>query len=153
MDTCVHKRQEKNLRYNWPIWFAEDYNEMLSQGQMIEIYSMGASFTCYADKCPNHGEKITARFSVPRYGLENSFNMENFICDGSVIKVENLSPFIRRVSISFVEALPFKPGEVEDTEALAVDEKIGRTEKIIQKEAAAMAEGLTPQTQHILESV
>jgi len=132
------------LRYNWPIWFAENYNGILSQGQMVDICSGGASFTCYADKCPYPGGKITARFSVPRYDSDESFDMENFIRDGRVCRIEEQSPFIRRIAMQFAESLPFKPGEFSDTEALAVDplissDKETEAERLAEQEAAAMA--------------
>jgi len=46
------RRAEKRLRYNWPIWFAQDFDDILTQGQMVDVSSRGAAFTCYADRCP-----------------------------------------------------------------------------------------------------
>ena len=110
------KRRENRLNYNWPVWFAEDYNNILSQGQMIDISSEGAAFTCYADKCPHTGEEITARFSVPSHHNENDFDLENFIRKGHVCRIEEIGGYIRKVAIQFAEPLPFKPGEVEKIE-------------------------------------
>ena len=125
MSNQVERRAEERLRYNWPIWFAQDFNnEVLSQGQMVDISSGGASFTCYADKCPHSGQNITARFSVPRYGREDSFDLENFVRAGHICRVDQLSPFVRRVAVQFAEPLPFKPGEIDDTEALAMDDTV-----------------------------
>lgn len=121
MSISPERRKEKRLSYNWPVWFAEDYNDILTQGQMVDISSESAMFTCYADGCPRHGEHITARFSVPRYGKDESFDLENFIRSGHICRVEELSQFIRRVALQFAEPLPFKPGEIADTEALEVD--------------------------------
>jgi hypothetical protein len=94
----AERRFEKRLRYSWPVWFAENFNDILTQGQMIDISSTGAAFSCYADKCPWPGQHITARFSVPRYGEENSFDLENFIRDGHICRVDGISPFVRRVA-------------------------------------------------------
>jgi len=143
MSDVIEQRREKRLRYNWPIWFAEDYNDRLTQGQMVDISSRGASFTCYADRCPIAGEHITARFSVPHHGPEDAFDLENFMRAGHVCRVDELGPFVRRVALQFSEPLPFKPGEIEDTEALAVtvDEKL---KSIEEREAEAMAEELEP---------
>ncbi len=117
------RRKEKRLQYNWPVWFADHYDSdvELSQGQMFDITSESATFTCYADKCPMEGEEITTRFSVPKYGDGDSFDMEHFIRSGKVFRVEQMSDFVRKVAFEFAEALPFKPGEVEDSEALAID--------------------------------
>ena len=118
------RRKEKRLQYNWPIWFADYYDGdvELAQGQMFDITSESATFTCYADKCPLSGEQITTRFSVPKYSGDGaSFEMEHFIRSGKVFRIDQVSDFIRKVALEFAEALPFKPGEVENSGALAVD--------------------------------
>ncbi|MBN2317152.1 MAG: hypothetical protein JXM79_24715 [Sedimentisphaerales bacterium] len=112
------RRTEQRLRYYWPIWFAEDFNTALSQGQMVDISSRAAAFTCYADNgCPNYGQHLTARFSVPRYGEEGSFDMANFTRSGYVYRIDNVNNFLRRIVVQFAEPLPFRPGEQENEEA------------------------------------
>ena len=112
-ETTEH-RKEKRLRYHWPVWFAEDFNMELSQGQMFDITSTGASFTCYADKCPDMGQTITTRFNIPRYGREGaSFGVENYVRTGTISRVEEVNSYIRRVALQFAEALPFSPAEQE----------------------------------------
>jgi hypothetical protein len=113
MDNSSDKRRENRLNYNWPVWFAEDFSDMLSQGQMVDISSEGAAFTCYADKCPHSGEEITARFSVPNHHHTNEFDLDNFIRKGHVCRIEEAGSYLRKVAIQFAEPLPFKPGEVE----------------------------------------
>ena len=112
------RRTEQRLRYYWPIWFAEDINQTLLQGQMVDISSRGAAFTCYANEgCPWPGQQITARFSVPRYGPDDSFDMANFTRFGHVCRVDDVNCYVRRVAFQFAEPLPFKPGEQTDSEA------------------------------------
>ena len=112
MDEHNDRRREQRLRYYWPIWFAEDVNRSLSQGQMVDISSQAAAFTCYAhEDCPYLGQYITARFSVPRYGPDNSFDMANFTRSGHVFRVDNVNSSLRRVAVQFTKPLPFKPGE------------------------------------------
>ena len=111
MNVVVERRLEKRLSYHWPVWFAEDFNGVLSQGQMIDINSQGAAFSCYADKCPFPGQEITARFSVPHYTDPDSFEMESFVRRARINRIENSSPYIRRVAIQFAKPLPFCPGE------------------------------------------
>ena len=114
MDASGERRAETRLRYYWPIWFAEDFDDSLVQGQMVDISSRGAAFTCYADdNCPYLGQFITARFSVPSYGEDGSFDMANFTRSGHICRVENISGFLRRIAIQFADPLPFKPGEQE----------------------------------------
>jgi hypothetical protein len=121
MTDNAERRFEKRLRYNWPVWFAEDFSELLSQGQMIDLSSKGAAFSCYADKCPWLGQRITARFSVPRYEEDDAFDLENFIRDGYICRIDELSPYIRRVAVQFAEPLPFRPGEADADETVDMD--------------------------------
>ena len=115
MDKNDERRSEQRLRYYWPIWFAEDFDEALSQGQMLDISSRGAAFTCHADDtCPYLGQEITARFSVPRFGPDDSFDMANFTRSGRICRIDDVNSFLRRVAVQFAEPLPFKPGEQTD---------------------------------------
>ena len=112
MDEKIERRGEKRLRYYWPIWFAENFDDALAQGQMVDLSSRGAAFTCYADDaCPYPGQHITARFSVPCYGPDGSFDMASFTRLGHISRVDNVNRFLRRIAVQFAEALPFKPGE------------------------------------------
>lgn len=112
MNTTTERRTEPRLCYHWPIWFAEDFNGELSQGQMVDLSSRGAAFTCYADGwCPWPGQYVTARFSVPQYGPDESFDMVEFVRAGHVCRVDGVNDALRRVAIQFTEPLPFRPGE------------------------------------------
>jgi len=118
MDETTDRRTEQRLNYYWPIWFAEDFNGTLSQGQMVDISSIGAAFTCHADNsCPYLGQHITARFSVPRFGAEDSFDMADFTRSGHISRVDEVSSFLRRVVVHFAEPLPFRPGEQANGES------------------------------------
>lgn len=113
-----NRRTEQRLRYCWPIWFAEDINDTLLQGQMVDLSSRAAAFTCYVDDdCPNYGQHLTVDFSVPRYGSEESFDMANFIRSGYVYRVDNINSFLHRIVVQFTEPLPFKPGEQKNEES------------------------------------
>ncbi len=112
MNENNERRREQRLRYYWPIWFAEDFNRSLSQGQMVDISSKAAAFTCYAhESCPHLGQYITARFSVPRYGPDDSFDMADFTRSGHVVRVDNVNSFLRRIALHFAQPLSFRPGE------------------------------------------
>jgi hypothetical protein len=117
MSTMSERRTEERLRYQWPIWFAEDFHGELSQGQMADVSSQAAAFTCYADeRCPHPGQYLTTRFSVPRYGSEESFDLVDFIRTGRVYRVDTIHGPLRRVALQFTEPLPFRPGEQASTE-------------------------------------
>ena len=112
MSTTGERRIERRLCYNWPVWFAENFEGELSQGQMIDLSSRGAAFTCYADeRCPRPGQYVTARFSIPQYGPDDSFDMVDFVRSGHVCRVEGVNSALRRIAIQFTEPLPFRPGE------------------------------------------
>ena len=112
MTTTGERRIERRLCYNWPVWFAEDFSGDLSQGQMTDLSSRGAAFTCYADeRCPYPGQHVTARFSIPQYGPDDSFDMVDCIRSGHVCRVDGVNNALRRVAIQFSEPLPFHPGE------------------------------------------
>jgi hypothetical protein len=111
MSGTDERRAEERLSYHWPVWFAEDFNGDFSQGQMSDVSSRAAAFTCYADdQCPWPGQYVTARFSVPRYGQDDSFDMVDFIRSGHVYRVDGVNDALRRIVLQFTEPLPFQPG-------------------------------------------
>jgi len=115
MDTTSERRTEERLRYHWPVFFAEDVNNGdLGQGQMTDVSSRGAAFTYYTDQYNLHpGQHVTARFSVPQYGSDGSFNVVDFIRSGRVCRVEMVNHTLRRIAMQFADPLPFRPGEQE----------------------------------------
>ena len=124
MEQTTERRREQRLRYHWPVWFAEDFNESLSQGQMVDISSASAAFTCHADEnCPYPGQRLTARFSVPRFGPDDSFDMASFTRSARICRVDNVNKFLRRIAVEFAEPLPFRPGEQADSES-EIDQKL-----------------------------
>lgn len=117
MEQNSERRKERRLRYHWPVWFAEDFNEILFQGQMVDVSSSAAAFTCYPDQdCPYPGQPITARFSVPCFSSDSSFNLANFTRSGSVCRVDKVNNFLYQIALQFAEPLPFKPGEQGSSE-------------------------------------
>lgn len=111
----AERRRENRLRYHWPVWFGDDFKGVLNQGQMVDVSSGGAAFTCYADNCPGNGQSITARFSVPKYEEDESFDIENYVRSGRICRIEQISPFIRKVAVQFSDVLPFQPGQQKTT--------------------------------------
>ena len=110
--SAKERRTERRLRYHWPIWFAEDFSGTLTHGQLIDVSSSAAAFTCKDDEmCPCSGQNLTARFSIPCFGPEDSFDLANFARTGQVRRTDKINDFVRRIVIQFTESLPFKPGE------------------------------------------
>lgn len=124
MEELAERRREQRLRYHWPVWFAEDFHGVLAQGQMVDVSSTGAAFTCRADdSCPYQGQHITTRFSVPRIGPDDSFDMASFIRPGYICRVDHVNGYVRRVAVQFAEPLPFKPGEQAQSEEQAAESR------------------------------
>jgi hypothetical protein len=112
MDATENRRAEPRLRYHWPIWYTDHPENDVSQGQMLDVSSRAAAFTCYVrDFCPVPDQQITARFSVPQYGSEDSFGMADFTRTGRVARIDGINDLVRRVVVQFHEPLHFKPGE------------------------------------------
>ena len=125
MSDRYERRTEERLCYHWPVWFGEDFADVLTQGQMADVSSHAAAFTCYADGPNLHlGQHVTARFSVPCYGPEDSFDMVDFVRSGHVCRVEAVSNQVRRVAIRFAEPLPFRPGEQAKTQTSLADSQV-----------------------------
>jgi len=118
MDENNERRSERRLCYQWPVWFTENFNEAISQGQMVDISSTAAAFSCHADEhCPYVGQHLIARFSVPRFWPGEAFDMANFTRSGRICRVDEINRFSRRVAVQFAEPLPFRPGEQADSES------------------------------------
>jgi len=108
MDTLNEQRSERRLYYNWPLRFARQLGENLCEGQMLDVSSKGGAFIYKADEnCPYPDQQITALFGVPRFESE----MENFIRKCRVCRVDNISRFMRRVAVEFLEPLSFEPAK------------------------------------------
>ncbi len=111
-----HERREENrINCHWPIWFANGLNKKIIQGELIDISSKAASFTCYSHE--NHflpGQTILTNFSVPIYGLNDSFALRQFTRSGSVFSVDVINKKFCRIVTQFTEKLSFKPGEQEN---------------------------------------
>jgi hypothetical protein len=117
MQGTNERRREQRLRYHWPVWFAENFGGLLSQGQMVDVSSGGAAFTCYADNsCPYPGQNITTRFSVPYYHEDSRFDITDFVRSGQVCRIDHLGSGLRRVAMKFHQPLPFKPGELVNSQ-------------------------------------
>jgi hypothetical protein len=123
MEKTMERRKEQRLRYHWAIWFAEDFNDRLCQGQMVDVSSRGAAFTCRSHEFSAYqGQHLTARFSVPKFGINDSFDMTDFTRSCRVCRVDDVNNFLRRIAIQFAEPLPFMPGEQAGEESEAAED-------------------------------
>ena len=116
-DFSEERRREKRLNYLWPVWFAQELDKSITQGQMVDVSSGGAAFTCHADeKCPYPGQEILLKFSLPRYESNNEYSMTSFSRKGCVKRVDQVDRFIKKVAAQFAEPLPFSPSSQDSTD-------------------------------------
>ncbi len=112
MDDIKEQRREKRLRHQWPVWFSEDFKLAVFQGLMVDVSSGGLAFTCNFDEnCPQPGQRLMTRFSIPRFGDDDPSAMTSFTRSGRVLRIDILDNRIRRVAIQFDEPLSLKPAE------------------------------------------
>ncbi len=115
------RRTEPRLRYHWPVWYAPENSEEVSQGQMVDVTSVAAAFTCQdLHQGPYPFQHIKTRFSVPLNGPDDSFEMRDFVREGMVRRVERISDNLHRVVVAFHEPLPMKPGLQEAATEMAM---------------------------------
>ncbi len=112
MSNTKNRRREARLEYQWPVWYAEDFKKNLSEGLMVDVSSGGLAFMCNADEnCPQVGQQLATRFSIPRTEEDNSSAMTSFTRTGRVLRVETVNTFLCQVAIQFDEPLSLKPCE------------------------------------------
>jgi hypothetical protein len=110
MEEPQNKRTEERLCYRWPVLFARDFTEAVSDGVMTDVSSGGISFLCKADdNCPQVDQELALRFSIPRFEDDDSSDMMSFTRTGRVLRIEIYSNSLRQVAIQFNEPLTLKP--------------------------------------------
>jgi len=114
IENTSNRRIEERLSYQWPVLFAEDFTESLSEGVMVDVASGGLAFMCRVDdNCPFMGQKLELRFSIPRIDEEDSSAMTSFSRTGKVLRIEEINNSLRRIAIQFDTPLTLKPCEQE----------------------------------------
>lgn len=119
MDKIQDKRREERLPYEWPVWFAEDFTQAVSQGLMVDIASGGIAFTCENDEnCPHQGQRLVTRFSIPRVDGDEGSGVTSITRGGKVCRVDYVSSAVCRVAIEFDEPLSVHPYELAGAESM-----------------------------------
>ena len=112
MEQTKNRRLEERLQYQWPVLFAEDFTESVSEGVMVDVSSGGLAFICsFDDNYPISGQQLALRFSIPKVDEDNFSAMTSFTRIGKVLRVEDLDSSLCRVAIQFNEPLTLKPCE------------------------------------------
>jgi hypothetical protein len=117
MEKNINNRLEERLRYQWPVLFAENFAESVSEGIMVDVSSGGMAFICRVDdNCPFLGQKLAMRFSIPRTEESNMSDMTSFTRKGCVLRVDSVNTSLLRIAIQFDEPLTLKPCEQANLE-------------------------------------
>lgn len=110
MEEPLNKRAEERLRYQWPVLFAKDFREAVSEGVMTDVSSGGIAFIYKADEnCPQVGQELALRFSIPHSDEDDSSDMTSLTRTGRVLRVEKKSDSFCHIVVQFNEPLTFKP--------------------------------------------
>lgn len=112
MENLKNRRLEERLSYQWPVLFAENFAESVSEGVMVDVSSGGLAFLCRIDEnCPLPGQKLATRFSIPSTDNDDYSTMTSLVRIGQVLRVDEINSSLRRVAIQFDEPLTLKPCE------------------------------------------
>ena len=111
MSDVNKRRSEKRLSYGWPMWFCLENDKEFIQGQMVDVSSTHAAFTCNSQFSPEAKDVIVARISVPEYISEDEFESKDFTRFCTVFRADYMNPLLKLIVVKFTAPLPFKPGE------------------------------------------
>lgn len=110
MEKPQNKRTEERLRYQWPVLFAKDFTEAVSEGIMTDVSSGGIAFLCKADEnSPQVNQELALRFSIPHPDEYFSYNITSLSRTGRVLRVDIKSNSMCQVSVQFNKPLTLKP--------------------------------------------
>ena len=111
MNGNAHKRHEQRLSYRCLVWFGADVTQALFPGLMEDISSGGLAFT-YAEPGRLHVEqRLTVRFSLPRFDLESRQAAVGITRTGRVRSITAIGDGTYRIGLQFDMPLSFKPAE------------------------------------------
>jgi hypothetical protein len=113
MGTTNERRQEERLDYRWPVWFSEDFTQGMTQGLMVDVSSGGLAFHCGREsRCPQSGQHLTVRFSIPRFEGHDPTATVSVTRTGEVRRVDETEHGLRRIAIEFDLPLTVRPAEI-----------------------------------------
>ncbi len=113
MDMIDERRQEERLDYRWPVWFSEDTDHGMTQGLIVDVSSGGVAFHCgRGSRCPQSGQHLTVRFSVPRFESHDPTATVSVTRRGEVRRVEEAAHGQSRIAVEFDCPIPIRPAEL-----------------------------------------
>ncbi len=111
MDNNTQKRHEQRLLYRCLVWFGADVTQALFPGLMEDVSSGGLAFT-YAEPGRLHiDQRLTTRFSLPRFDVENHQAAVGITRTGRIRSITATGEGTYRIGLQFDMPLSFKPAE------------------------------------------
>ena len=111
IEKTEENRAEQRLVLDSTVWFSGEGAERLP-AVMMDISSQAMAFCCGSGGgCPWPGKEIITKFNVPRLGFSPFQSRVIFSRKCKVFRVEDISGSFRKVVVSFVRPLFFKPAE------------------------------------------
>ncbi len=111
MNNNAWKRREQRLSYRCLVWFGVDVTQALFPGLMEDVSSGGVAFT-YAEPGRLHTEqRLTVRFSLPRFDGENRHAAVGITRTGRIRSITATGDGTYRIGLQFDTPLSFKPAE------------------------------------------
>ena len=112
MNEGRERRREERLEHKYPVMFSDDFARGIYEGLMVDVSSGGIAFTCgTGDGCPQDGQELTVKFSLPRFDEPDNCGLMNITRTGRVCRVDTISTLVCRVGIKFDKPLTLKPCE------------------------------------------
>ncbi len=111
MNNNAQKRREQRLSYRCLVWFGVDVTQALFPGLMEDVSSGGIGFA-YAEPGRLHIEqRLTVRFSLPRFDVENRQASVGITRTGRIRSITATGDGTYRIGLQFEMPLSFKPVE------------------------------------------
>jgi hypothetical protein len=111
MDNKAQKRREPRLSHRCLVWFGADVTQALFPALMEDVSSGGIAFM-YAEPGRLHAEqRLTVRFSLPRFDVENRQAAVGITRTGRIRSITATGEGTYRIGLQFDMPLSFKPAE------------------------------------------
>ena len=111
MSDFNESRSEKRLGYDWPMQFCQENDKKFIGGQMVDVSSTHAAFTCDPQFNLNARAILVVKISVPEYTSKDKFRAKDFTRFGTLFRVDLINPTLKLIVVKFTTPLSFKPGE------------------------------------------
>ncbi len=91
--------------------FCRENDKDFIQGQMVDVSSNHAAFTCNPQFNPDSKDVLVVKITVPEYTSKDKFEKRDYTRFCTLFRVDQMSPLLKLIVVKFTAPLPFKPGE------------------------------------------